>query len=136
MNRGKQMPQKQIISTENAPKAIGPYSAGIRSGQFIFTAGQLGIDPQTGELVSGGIEAETRQALTNLKHVLEAGGVSLAEVVKTTVFLGDINDFSRMNAVYAEFFTQNPPARSAVQVAALPKGGAVEIEAVAVTAAG
>jgi 2-iminobutanoate/2-iminopropanoate deaminase len=136
MNRGKQMPQKQIISTENAPKAIGPYSAGIRSGQFIFTAGQLGIDPQTGELVSGGIEAETRQALTNLKHVLEAGGVSLAEVVKTTVFLGDINDFSRMNAVYAEFFTQNPPARSAVQVAALPKGGAVEIEAVAVAVAG
>jgi 2-iminobutanoate/2-iminopropanoate deaminase len=136
MNRGKQMPQKQIISTENAPKAIGPYSAGIRSGQFIFTAGQLGIDPQTGELVPGGIEAETRQALTNLKHVLEAGGVSLAEVVKTTVFLGDINDFSRMNAVYAEFFTQNPPARSAVQVAALPKGGAVEIEAVAVAAAG
>ena len=130
------MPQKQIISTENAPKAIGPYSAGIRSGQFIFTAGQLGIDPQTGELVPGGIEAETRQALTNLKHVLEAGGVSLAEVVKTTVFLGDINDFSRMNAVYAEFFTQNPPARSAVQVAALPKGGAVEIEAVAVAAAG
>jgi 2-iminobutanoate/2-iminopropanoate deaminase len=136
MNRGKQMPQKQIISTENAPKAIGPYSAGIRSGQFIFTAGQLGIDPQTGELVPGGIEAETRQALTNLKHVLEAGGVSLAEVVKTTVFLGDINDFSRMNAVYAEFFTQNPPARSAVQVAALPKGGAVEIEAVAVAVAG
>jgi 2-iminobutanoate/2-iminopropanoate deaminase len=136
MNRGKQMPQKQIISTENAPKAIGPYSAGIRSGQFIFTAGQLGIDPRTGELVSGGIEAETRQALTNLKHVLEAGWVSLAEVVKTTVFLGDINDFSRMNAVYAEFFTQNPPARSAVQVAALPKGGAVEIEAVAVAAAG
>jgi len=130
------MPQKQIISTENAPKAIGPYSAGIRSGQFVFTAGQLGIDPQTGELVSGGIEAETRQALTNLKHVLEAGGVSLAEVVKTTVFLRDINDFSRMNAVYAEFFTQNPPARSAVQVAALPKGGAVEIEAVAVAAAG
>jgi len=130
------MPQKQIISTENAPKAIGPYSAGIRSGQFIFTAGQLGIDPQTGELVPGGIEAETRQALTNLKHVLEAGGVSLAEVVKTTVFLGDINDFSRMNAVYAEFFTQNPPARSAVQVAALPKGGAVEIEAVAVAVAG
>lgn len=128
------MSQKQIISTENAPKAIGPYSAGIRSGQFVFTAGQLGIDPQTGELVSGGIESETRQALTNLKHVLEAGGASLNDVVKTTVFLRDINDFSRMNGVYAEFFTQNPPARSAVQVAALPKGGAVEIEAVAVIA--
>jgi len=133
-NRGKPMSQKQIISTENAPKAIGPYSAGIRSGQFVFTAGQLGIDPQTGELVSGGIEAETRQALTNLKHVLEAGGASLNDVVKTTVFLRDINDFSRMNGVYAEFFTLNPPARSAVQVAALPKSGAVEIEAVAVIA--
>ncbi len=129
------MSQKQIISTENAPKAIGPYSAGIRSGQLVFTAGQLGIAPQTGEIVSGGIEAETRQALTNLAHVLEAGGASLNDVVKTTVFLRDINDFSRMNGVYAEFFTQNPPARSAVQVAALPKGGAVEIEAVAVIAA-
>jgi 2-iminobutanoate/2-iminopropanoate deaminase len=128
------MPQKQVISTENAPKAIGPYSAGIRSNQMVFTAGQLGIDPQTGELVPGGIEAETRQALTNLKHVLEAGGSALSEVIKTTVFLRDINDFSRMNGVYAEFFTQNPPARSAVQVAALPKGGAVEIEAVAVAA--
>jgi 2-iminobutanoate/2-iminopropanoate deaminase len=128
------MPQKQVISTENAPKAIGPYSAGIRSGQLVFTAGQLGIAPQTGELVSGGIEAETRQALTNLKHVLEAAGLSLSEVVKTTVFLRDINDFAAMNGVYAEFFTQNPPARSAVQVAALPKGGAVEIEAVAIAA--
>ena len=128
------MPQKQVISTENAPKAIGPYSAGIRSGQLVFTAGQLGIAPQTGELVSGGIESETRQALTNLKHVLEAAGLSLSEVVKTTVFLRDINDFAAMNGVYAEFFTQNPPARSAVQVAALPKGGAVEIEAVAIAA--
>ena len=128
------MPQKQVISTENAPKAIGPYSAGIRSGQLVFTAGQLGIAPQTGELVSGGIEAETRQALTNLKHVLEAAGLSLSEVVKTTVFLRDINDFAAMNGMYAEFFTQNPPARSAVQVAALPKGGAVEIEAVAIAA--
>ncbi len=128
------MPQKQVISTENAPKAIGPYSAGIRSGQLVFTAGQLGIAPQTGELVSGGIESETRQALTNLKHVLEAAGLSLSEVVKTTVFLRDINDFAAMNGVYAEFFTHNPPARSAVQVAALPKGGAVEIEAVAIAA--
>lgn len=128
------MPQKQVISTENAPKAIGPYSAGIRSGQLVFTAGQLGIAPHTGELVSGGIESETRQALTNLKHVLKAAGLSLNEVVKTTVFLRDINDFAAMNGVYAEFFTQNPPARSAVQVAALPKGGAVEIEAVAIAA--
>jgi len=100
-------------------------------GSFVYTAGQIGIDPATGEVVPGGIEAETRQALTNLKHILEAAGTSLEHVVKTTVFLRDINDFARMNAVYAEFFTANPPARSAVQAAALPKGVAVEIEAVA-----
>ncbi len=123
--------KKQIITTDKAPKAIGPYSAAVRVGNFVYTAGQIGIDPATGEVVSGGIEAETRQALTNLKHVLEAAGASLDSVVKTTVFLRDINDFARMNAVYAEFFTANPPARSAVQAAALPKGVAVEIEAVA-----
>ncbi len=123
--------KKQIITTDKAPKAIGPYSAAVRVGNFVYTAGQIGIDPATGEVVSGGIEAETRQALTNLKHILEAAGASLDSVVKTTVFLRDINDFARMNAVYAEFFTANPPARSAVQAAALPKGVAVEIEAVA-----
>ncbi len=123
--------KKQIIATDKAPKAIGPYSAAVRVGNFVYTAGQIGIDPATGELVSGGIEAETRQVLTNLKHILEAAGSSLDNVVKTTVFLRDINDFSRMNAVYAEFFPENPPARSAVQAAALPKGVAVEIEAVA-----
>ena len=125
------MPEKKVIASEKAPKAIGPYSAGIRFGSFVYTAGQLGIDPSTGDLVAGGVEAETRQALTNLKNILEAGGSSLSQVVKTTVFLRDIQDFSRMNGVYAEFFGENPPARSAVQVAALPKGGAVEIEAVA-----
>ncbi len=123
--------KKQIITTDKAPKAIGPYSAAVRVGDFVYTAGQIGIDPATGEVVSGGIEAETRQALTNLKHILEAAGASLDSVVKTTVFLRDINDFARMNAVYAQFFTANPPARSAVQAAALPKGVAVEIEAVA-----
>ncbi len=123
--------KKQIIATDKAPKAIGPYSAAVRVGNFVYTAGQIGIDPATGELVSGGIEAETRQVLTNLKHILEAAGSSLDNVVKTTVFLRDINDFARMNAVYAEFFPENPPARSAVQAAALPKGVAVEIEAVA-----
>ncbi len=123
--------KKQIITTDKAPKAIGPYSAAVRVGSFVYTAGQIGIDPATGEVVPGGIEAETRQALTNLKHILEAAGTSLEHVVKTTVFLRDINDFARMNAVYAEFFTANPPARSAVQAAALPKGVAVEIEAVA-----
>jgi 2-iminobutanoate/2-iminopropanoate deaminase len=125
------MSEKQIVVANKAPKAIGPYSAANRFGDLVFTAGQLGIDPHSGEFVSGGIEAETRQALTNLKHVLEAAGSSLDNVLKVTVFLRDMADFGRMNAVYGEFFTQDFPARSAVQVAALPKSGAVEIEAVA-----
>ncbi|MDI6695034.1 MAG: RidA family protein [Anaerolineales bacterium] len=125
------MARKEIIQTEKAPKAIGPYAVANRFGELIFTAGQLGLDPATMELVSGGVEAETRQALTNLKYVLEAAGSSLDHVLKTTVFLRDMADFARMNAVYGEFFPQNPPARSTVQVAALPKGGAVEIEVVA-----
>jgi 2-iminobutanoate/2-iminopropanoate deaminase len=125
------MPQKQTVTATNAPKAIGPYSVATRLGDLVFTAGQLGMDHVSGDLVVGGIEAETRQALTNLKNVLEAAGSSLNHVLNTTVFLRDINDFAAMNGVYAEFFTQNFPARSAVQVAALPKGGAVEIEAVA-----
>ncbi len=123
--------KKEVVIAPEAPAAIGPYSAAIRAGQFVYTAGQIGIDPTAGAIVAGGVEAETRQALTNLKHVLEAAGSSLENVVKTTVFLRDMEDFGRMNAVYAEFFTQNYPARSAVQVAALPKGAAVEIEAVA-----
>lgn len=126
------MTQKEIITTENAPQAIGPYSAGVKIGEFVFTAGQLGLDPESGEFVPGGIEAETRQALKNLRAVLEAGGASLSTVVKTTVFLHDMDDFGAMNAVYAEFFTGNYPARSAVQAARLPKDAAVEIEAVAV----
>lgn len=125
------MAEKQTIKSDKAPKALGPYSAANRYGDLVFTAGQLGLDPQTMELVEGGIEAETRQALTNIKHVLEAAGSSLDLVLKTTVFLRDIDDFARMNAVYAEFFTQNFPARSAIQVAALPKGAAVEIETIA-----
>ncbi|HEB64583.1 MAG TPA: RidA family protein [Chloroflexi bacterium] len=124
-------PKKEVIIAPEAPAAIGPYSVAIRAGQFVYTAGQIGIDPAIGAIVSGGVEAETRQALTNLKHVLEAAGSSLKNVVKTTVFLRDMEDFGRMNAVYAEFFTEDYPARSAVQVAALPKGAAVEIEAVA-----
>lgn len=122
---------RTVVTTDQAPKAIGPYSVAIKAGPFVFTSGQLGLDPVSGAIVEGGVEAETRQALTNMSHVLEAAGSSLALVVKTTVFLRDISDFARMNAVYGEFFTLNPPARSAVQVAALPKGGAVEIEAVA-----
>jgi 2-iminobutanoate/2-iminopropanoate deaminase len=124
-------PEKQIIFTEKAPKAIGPYNVGVRAGGFVFCAGQLGLDPLTNELVPGGVEAETRQSLTNLANVLAAAGSSMEQVVKTTVFLRDMADFSKMNAVYGTFFPQNPPARSTIQVAALPKGGAVEIEVIA-----
>ena len=122
---------KKIISTEKAPKAIGPYSQAIRLEHFVFTAGQVGFDPATMEIVEGGIEAETRQVLTNLKNVLESASSGLNFVVKTTVFLQDMGDFANMNAVYAEFFPENPPARSTVAVAALPKGALVEIECVA-----
>jgi 2-iminobutanoate/2-iminopropanoate deaminase len=124
--------QKQVVVAENAPKAIGPYSVGVKIGDFVYTAGQLGIDPAIGSFVEGGIEAQTRQALKNLKAVLEAAGSSLENVVKTTVFLRDMDEFAAMNGVYAEFFTENFPARSAVQVARLPLDAAVEIEAVAV----
>jgi len=122
---------KQIIATDRAPAAVGPYSQGVRLVDLIFTAGQLGIVPGAKEFAGPDIESQTRQALENLKAVLEAGGSCLEHVVKVTVFLQDIEEFSRMNAVYAEFFAEEPPARSAVQVAALPLGGRVEIEAVA-----
>jgi 2-iminobutanoate/2-iminopropanoate deaminase len=123
---------REIIATDKAPAAVGPYSQAVRAGDFIFTAGQIPLDPATGHMVEGGIEAQTRQALTNLSAVLEAAGTALANVVKTTVFLTDIGEFKLMNSVYAEFFPDAPPARSAVQVAALPLGARVEIESVAV----
>ncbi len=122
---------RKVIHTDKAPKAIGPYSQAIRADAMVFTAGQIGLDPATMELVSGGVEEQTRQALNNLRNVLEAAGSSLAQVVKTTVFLQDMNDFPKMNAIYAEYFAENPPARSTVAVAALPKGALVEIEATA-----
>ncbi|MBI2757266.1 MAG: RidA family protein [Chloroflexi bacterium] len=122
---------KKIIFTDKAPKAIGPYSQAIRTESLVFTAGQVGINPATGELVEGGIEAQTRQVLTNLTNVLEASNSGLNFVVKTTVFLKDMNDFAKMNAIYAEFFSENPPARSTVAVAGLPKGALVEIESIA-----
>jgi len=124
--------RKEQISSEKAPKALGPYSAGIRIGSLVYTAGQLGIIPATGDLALGGIEAETRQALENISAILAAAGTSMSQVVKTTVFLRDMNDFARMNNIYAEFFSAPFPARSTIQVAALPKGGAVEIEAIAI----
>lgn len=123
--------KREIVCTDKAPKAIGPYSQAIRTGAMVYTAGQLGFDPATGTFVAGGVEEQTRQALANVKHVLEAAGSSLGQVVKTTVFLKDMADFQKMNSVYAEFFPENPPARSTVAVAGLPAGGLVEIEAVA-----
>jgi len=125
---------KKIIQTEKAPKAIGPYSQAIRIESLVFTAGQIGLNPATAELVEGGVEEQTRQVLTNLCNVLEAAGSSLNHVVKTTVFLKDMNDFPKMNAIYAEFFSEAYPARSTIAVAALPKGGLVEIEAIALLA--
>ena len=122
---------KEIIACNQVPPAIGPYSVGVKIGHLAFISGQLGFDPETGVLVEGGVEAQTHQALKNLKAILESAGSSLEQVVKTTVFLMDMNDFAKVNAIYAEYFTTNPPARSAVQVAALPKGGLVEIEAIA-----
>jgi len=123
---------KKVIISYKAPKAIGPYSVAIRTGDLVFTSGQLGLEPATGNLVLGGIEAETRQALTNIRNVLADAGSGLERVVKTIVFLKDMADFAKMNTVYAEFFAENPPARTTIQAAALPKGGVVEIEAVAI----
>ncbi len=125
---------KQIINASNAPAAIGPYSHAIEIEGYIFTSGQLGIDPATGKLC-GGVEAQARQAFTNIKNVLEAAGASMDDVLKTTVFVTDLKDFVKVNAIYAEFFAPNFPARSCVQVAALPAGGLVEIEVIANKAA-
>lgn len=124
---------KKEIKTQNAPMAIGPYSQAIEANGFIFASGQIAIDPSTGELITGGVEEQTRLVLTNLSSVMEAAGSSLENVVKCTVFLKDMNDFSKMNAVYEEFFDAPYPARAAVEVARLPKDVKVEIEAIAVT---
>jgi 2-iminobutanoate/2-iminopropanoate deaminase len=124
--------EKVIVTTDQAPAAIGPYSQAIRSGDLIFTAGQLGTIPATRQLAGTDIESQTRQALENLRAVLEAAGSCLDHVLKTTVFVVDLGEFARMNAVYATFFPQVPPARSTVQVSALPARGRVEIEAIAV----
>lgn len=119
------------ISTTNAPAAIGPYSQAIKVGELVFVSGQLPIDPATGAFAEGGIKELTRQSLTNMKAILEEAGISMANVVKTTVFLADMNDFAAMNEVYAEFFVAPFPARSAVAVKTLPKGALVEIECIA-----
>jgi 2-iminobutanoate/2-iminopropanoate deaminase len=122
---------RNAVTTSGAPAAIGPYSQGIVSGDLIFCSGQLGLDPGTGDLVEGGVEAQTERALRNLASVLDAAGASIAAVVKTTVFLADINDFAAVNAVYARHMPDPAPARSTFAVGALPKGGLVEIEAIA-----
>lgn len=122
---------RETIIAANAPAAVGPYVHGVKAGETIYTSGQLGLIPETGELAVG-VEAQAEQALKNLDAVLQAGGMSLKNVVKTTVFLADINDFAAINAIYAKYFTGETPARSCVQVAALPKGGLFEIEAIAV----
>ena len=121
---------KQTISTTNAPAAIGPYSQGVKIGNLIFTSGQLPLNPQSGELVAD-IEGATKQSLDNVKAILESAGATMDKIIKTVVFLRDMNDFAAMNAVYATYFPSNPPARSAVQVARLPKDAILEIEAIA-----
>ena len=123
---------REVVLPERAAKPLGPYSLGIRSNGFVFASGSTGIDPTSGALVQGGVEAQTRQALQNLGRVLEAGGSSFKQVVKTTVFLLDMGDFATMNQVYASFFGDEPPARSTVQVGALPGGASVEIEAIGI----
>jgi 2-iminobutanoate/2-iminopropanoate deaminase len=122
---------KQIVRTEAAPQAIGPYSQAVVAGGFVFASGQIPTDPATGQFVEGGVAEQTRQVLRNLSKVLEAAGTGLERVVKTTVFLADMNDFAEMNEVYGSFFGENPPARSTVEAARLPRDARVEIDVVA-----
>lgn len=123
---------KEIVATERAPRAIGPYSQAVRSGNFLFASGQIPIDPATGEFVAGGITEQTEQVMRNVSAILEAAGAGLQQVVKTTVFLADMDDFTAMNEVYGRFFGENPPARATVQAARLPRDARVEIEAIAI----
>jgi 2-iminobutanoate/2-iminopropanoate deaminase len=125
------MQDRRTVSTHDAPGAIGPYSQAIVHGGLVYCSGQVALDPAKGELSSGGIEAETRQVLTNLANVLAGAGSSLELVLKTTVYLQDMDDFARMNAIYATFFTKEPPARATVEVSQLPRGALVEIDCVA-----
>ena len=126
------MTMKEIISTENAPGAIGPYSQAVKAGSMVFCSGQIPIDPKTGDFVSDDVAEQTEQVLKNLNAVLEAAGMSLNNVVKTTVFLADMNDFAQMNEVYAKYFSENKPARATVQAARLPRDARVEIDCIAV----
>ena len=123
---------KEIVATERAPRAIGPYSQAVRAGNLLFASGQIPIDPATGEFVAGGVAEQTEQVMHNLSAVFEAAGANMTQVVKTTVFLADMDDFTAMNQVYGRFFGEHPPARATVQAARLPRDAKVEIEAIAV----
>ena len=123
---------KKVIATKNAPAAIGPYSQAVQVGNMLFASGQLGLDPATGNFAEGGVKEQTVQAFKNVHAILEEAGLSINDVVKTTVFLADMSDFAAMNEVYAQYFTTNPPARSCVEVAKLPKDALVEIEVIAI----
>jgi 2-iminobutanoate/2-iminopropanoate deaminase len=125
------MSGRRVIRTEEAPQAIGPYSQAVAAGGFVYVAGQLALDPKTGQLVPGDVRMQTKRVMENITAILEGAGSSLAAVVKTTVFLRDLNDFGAMNEIYGSYFQEDPPARSTVQVAKLPRDGAVEIEVVA-----
>ncbi|AEM78954.1 RidA family protein [Thermoanaerobacter wiegelii] len=122
---------KTIINTDAAPKAIGPYSQAVMIDGFLYTSGQIAIDPATGELVEGGIEAQTERVLENIKAILKAAGMDLNNVIKTTVFVTNMEDFAKINEIYGRYFKDNPPARSLVEVKSLPKGALIEIEVVA-----
>ena len=125
------MTKKEILSSEQAPAAVGPYSAAVRTGNLVFLSGQLGLNPSSGEFVAGGISEQTKQSLLNIESVLKSNDMSIKNIIKTTVFLKNMKDFSKMNKVYGEVFTDTFPARSTVEVASLPKNGLVEIEAIA-----
>jgi len=125
--------EKKVVNTDQAPAAIGPYSQAVKVGEMVFVSGQIPIDPATGDIVQGDIKAQTRQVLTNLNAVLTAAGSSLEKTVKTTVYITNMDEFSQVNEVYGEFFTDQPPARACVEVSRLPKGVAVEIDAIAVS---
>ena len=127
---------REIVSTDAAPRAIGPYSQAIRAGEFLFLSGQVALDPRTGQLVGSDIKQQTRQVLENVRAILEAAGSSLRQVVKCTVFLADMNDFGPMNEEYGSFFQDQPPARTTVQVAKLPRGALVEIDVIALAGTG
>lgn len=122
---------KQVIATQDAPQAIGPYSQAIKAGGFVFISGQIPIDPSSGEIVQGGIEEQTKQVMSNIKAILSAAGLGFENVVKTTIFLADLSHFAKVNEIYGQHFASNPPARATIQVAALPKGAMIEVEAVA-----